>query len=756
MTQESKEIDVRLWCIRILKKWYWILLCCLLCGAIGLLKYFSTTPKFSVESDIMIRSSETDKTLPQMELMQMVGIGGSKKIGDEIAVLTSRDAIRQIINELDIQTEYRTKDKMRWVGQYPYHTLTVVYPPTFTDTIIRTTTIDIKVRKSDYVVKVQYGRFNHSRHKVRDLSQPIQTCLGEIHFTCRRPLEQGERFRIKTLPMLSCIDNYKQEITAATKSKETNVITISTVTDMPRRAIDVINKEIEHYNLDAVMDKQLLTSNTAAFIDERLRLIEQELSTAEDDVERYKQRNGIVDIGAEARLYLSESTEYRKRAAEIETQLNLTQFVGDFVADDTKRNNLIPANLGISDESLVALINEYNNTLLRRMRIQRTATDDNPVISQMDNQLSLLRENVISSIANVRSTLLISKSDLDKRYNVVLNQQHSVPAQERQYIEVARRKQMKESLYLFLYEKREENALSLVSAVRPIKVIATPQRNPSPVGPRLKLIGLICLFLGVCIPIGIIYLCDLLNTKLTDDPKDLEQRMKIPFAGMLVQNPQGGHIVVKDGEHSVSAELFRSLRNNLCFMFSSSGAAHVILVTSGINGEGKSYVSANLAVALALLGKRVALVEMDVRKPALAEYFHLNAEGRLASYLSDSRYAVDDAIVSSDVQGLDLLPSGVVPPNPGELMLNERLDLLFAELRQRYDYIVVDSAPVAVLSDTFPLGRIADMTVYVSRARYTTYDLVGVLNDVASQKRLPNMVGVLNGVKADKNDCMCG
>lgn len=697
----------------------------------------------------MIRSSEIDNAFPQTELMQMVGLGGSKKIGDEIAILTSRDAIRQIINELDIQTEYRVKDKMRWVGQYPCHTLTAVYPPVFTDTITRSVFIDIKARKSDYVINVRYGRFQRSRHKVKDLSQPIQTCFGEVHFTASRPLEQGERFRIKTSPMLPCIDNYKKEITAATKSKESNVITISTITDMPQRAIDFINKEIELYNLNSVMDKQLLTSNTAAFIDERLRLIEKELSSAEEDVERYKQKNGIVDIGAEAQIYLAESTEYRKRAAEIETQLNLTQFVGDFVADDTKRDNLIPANLGISDEALVALINEYNNTLLRRMRIQRTATDDNPVISQMDDQLSLLRENVISSIANVRSTLLISKSDLDKRYHTILSQQHSVPSQERQYIEVERRKQMKEALYLFLYQKREENAMSLVSAVQPVKVIASAQINPSPVGLPLKIIGLICLFLGVCIPIVIIYLSDVLNTKLTDNPKELEQRMKVPFVGVLTQNPQGGRVVVKDGEHAVPAELFRTLRTNLLFMLPASGPVPVILVTSGINGEGKSYVSANLAVALALLGKRVALVELNLRQPALAGYFHLQAEGCLTSYLSDSHYTVDDTIVSSDVRGLDILPSGIVPPNPGELLLSERLDLLFAELRQRYDYIVVDSAPVAVFSDTFLLSRIADMTLYVSRARYTTYELVDVLNDVAAQKRLPNIVGVLNGVKAD-------
>lgn len=243
---------------------------------------------------------------------------------------------------------------------------------------------------------------------------------------------------------------------------------------------------------------------------------------------------------------------------------------------------------------------------------------------------------------------------------------------------------------------------------------------------------------------------DLLNNKLPDDSKELEKRLQVPFGGMLVLNHRGEHIAVREGENSVSAELFRSLRTNLRFMLPTTVQKPVILVTSSINGEGKSYVASNLATSLALLGKHVALVGLDIRKPMLAEYFGLNQAGCLTSYLSDTDYTVDDVVVESGTPGLDLIPAGIIPPNPSELLQGDRLDQLFAELRTRYDYVVVDSAPVAMVSDTFLLSRLCDMTIYVSRAHYTTWDLIDFLNQAHEQQRLPNIVSVLNGVKADK------
>ena len=748
MAQQTQEIDIRLWSTRILKNWYWFFISCFLFGVLGIYKYFSTTPQYEVDSRIMIRSNEADKTLPQMDMMQMMGLGGGKMVEDEMAILTSRDILTQVVSELDLQSEYRKKRYLRWEGQYPSRDLTVEYPPVFLDTTKKFVKIKLCVRKDDYAVKVQYGKWRHSRHTVKDITQPFNTCAGEIYFTIHRPMEKGKKYKIFTLPMLPAVDKYAQAIQADILNKESNVIVINTVTDMPQRAIDFMKKEIELYNLDAVIDKNLMASNTATFIEDRLRLIEEELSVAEAEVEQYKENYGIVDLTSEAGLYLRESAEYKKRVAEIETQLNLVKYVADYVSDDSKAENLIPANLGIADGSLISLIAEYNRMVLNKMRVQRTAMDNNPVVGQMDRQLAVMRENIITSIASVSNSLKISKQDLEKRYGNVESQRGDIPSQERKYREVARNKQLKESLYLYLYEKREENALTLASTIMPAKVIAQPQMNPTASAPRLKIIGLICLILGCGFPFAVIYLYYIFNNRLEDDTKELERKTKMPFGGALVQNHHGEHVAVREGVNSVSAELFRSLRTNIGFMIPSAKKNPVILVTSSVNSEGKSYVATNLAISLSLLNKKVALVGLDIRKPMLSTYLGLSSEGCLTSYLSDDSYSIDDLVVPSEFSNLDILPSGIIPPNPNELLQSDRLDQLFAELRQRYDYVIVDSAPVAMVSDTFQLSRVADMTVYVCRARYTTFDLIDFLNQVNEQKRLPNIVTVLNGVNA--------
>ena len=750
MAQETQEIDIRTWIIRIVRNWYWFLLSCILFGALGVYTYFATTSKYTVDAKLMIRNNDSESPLGQMEMLSMLGMGGTKQIEDEVAILTSRDILTQVVRELDLQSEYRKKRKLKWVGQYPSRDLTVVYPEMFLDTTKKPVQVQIKARKNNYLVKVKYGRWDFSRHKVNDLTQPFNTCAGDIAFQLNKPIQQGAEYTIMTLPMLPAVDKYNRAIVAAPYKKESNIINISTSTDMPQRAIDFINKEIEFYNLDAVIDKNIMASNTASFIEERLRLIEAELAVAESELEAYKAENGIVDLLTEAELYLHEGAEYKKQLAEIETQINLIQYIAEYVSDESKKNALIPANLGIDDQALVALIAEYNQQMLKRMRVQRTATNSNPVLSQMDNQLAMLRENIITSIHSVSKSLTIAKKDAEVRQGKINVQRYNIPTQEKEYIEVARTRELKEQLYLFLYEKREENALTLASTVMPAKIIASPQMDPNSTSPSIKIIGIICLVLGFGVPIGVIYLYHFFNNKLSDDSREFERKIKMPFGGVLVQNHHGEHIAVKEGVNSASAELFRLLRSNLRFMLPSHATNPVILVTSNINGEGKSYVATNLAISLALLDKKVALVGLDIRKPMLAQYLNLPSQGCLTSYLSDDAYSIDDLVIPSEIKGLDILPAGIIPPNPNELLLSDRLDQLFVELRQRYDYIVVDSAPVALISDTFQLNRVADMTVYVCRARYTTFDLIDYLNQVHEQKRLPNIVTVLNGVNGGK------
>lgn len=752
MTQDNKEIDIRFWIIRILKNWYWFVLSCAIFGAIGIYKYVTTTKKFKVDAHIMIRT--TEESFSQVDIMDVMGMGNSKKTADEVELLLSRDIMLQVIDELELHTEYRKLDKMKWMGQYPHRDLTIVYPPTFLDTTRFAVNLELKVRKEDYIVKVQYGRWwwNRSRHKVKDITKPFETCATTIYFDINNKpeIEVGDKYRLTTLPRLSLVEMYKSIIEAKPLDKESNVISVVTTTDMPARARDFIQKEIDLYNLDAVIDKNIMASNTAIFIDERLRLIEEELSAAEANVEQYKSKNGIVSLSEESELLVRESISYRKRIEEMETQLNLIQFVSDFIADDTKKNSLIPSNIGLSNEALIQLINQYNGVLLKRMRVQRTAIGDNPLVDQIDSQLALLRENLEASIKNLYSSLSISKNDLNDRYVATLSQREDIPSQERQYIEVLRNKELKEQLYLYLYKQREENALMLASAVMPAKIIAKPQMNPTPVGPRLKLFALVCLFFGLCVPLIVMIAYDIMNNRISNDSKELEKQLKVPLGGVLVQNHHGGHIAVRDGVNSASAELFRSLRTNIGFMIPSAHKKPIILVTSSINGEGKSYVATNLALSLSLLNKKVVLVGLDIRKPMLAEYMGLPNNGCLTSYLADESYSIKDLVVPTEFANLSIIPAGIIPPNPSELLQSERLDNLMEELRNRYDYVIVDSAPVAMVSDTFLLRRIADLTVYVCRAQYTTFDHVDFLNQVSDQKRLPNIVAVLNGVNANK------
>ena len=751
MSQKEKEIDIRSWIIRIFKNWYWFMLSCVVFGAIGAYVYVSTTKKFKVDASIMLRSEE--EAIPQFEMItSIMGMSNSKTTDDEVELLISRDILWQVVNELDLQTEYRKLESFKWMGQYPGHDLTVVYPPQYVDTMSRSVKIELKVRKNDYLVKVRYGRWTRSRHTVKDITKPFTTCIGPISFKINSPqaVEVGDKYRMMTLPMLPLIDSYKQNVTAAPVRKESNIINLSTTTDMPIRGRDFIRKEIELYNMDAVLDKNIMASNTAAFIEERLRLIEEELAEAEQDVAKYKRRFDILDLESEAALAVQEGAEFKKQIAEIETQLNLVGYVSEYVSDETKKNNLIPSNIGINDPSLVGLIGEYNQLMLDRMRVSRTASESNPILTQMESQLSVMRENIVTTISSVTSTLSIAKRDIEKRQGQIQVQRNQLPSQEKEYVEVMRNKVLKEELYLFLYKQREENALTLASTVNPAKLVNAPQMNPTPVEPRLSLIGIVCLILGLVFPLAIMIVYDIMNNRISDEATALERRLKIPLAGSLVKNHHGGHIAVHEGENSASAELFRTLRTNLRFMQQKDCTCPVMLVTSSVNGEGKSYVATNLAISLSLLGKRVALVGLDIRKPMLASYLNLPSQGCLTSYVAEEAYTIEDIIVPSGIANLDILPAGVVPPNPSELLQSERLDELMAELRQRYDYVIVDTAPIALVGDTYLLHRLADMTVYVTRANYTTYELVDLINQTHEQQRLPKMVAVLNGVNAKK------
>ena len=741
------EIDVRKIIRVVLEHWWWFMLGVGICLMLGLAYYLRKSPKWTTDASIVLRQKHSSG-LDQLEAFSMLGLTANAAAEDEVVVLSSRDLLYQAIDALNLWDASFVKDGIRWKGEFRNPALTIEYLQLTEKAELKPFSVFVKPTKSGYKVTTRMGRLHQSSVKVTDLTAPVQTKVGTLMIHPNRVLSRDTTYRVFHARRELVVASYRKNINISQHKKESNIIKLSTSSPMPERDKALLYQIIEQYNMNAIVDKNMIATNTASFIDERMAIITDELSKAEDAVADYKAQNNIADLDAQAKLFLQESTAEQRALAEIETQLSLVEYVDEFLRDDTKRNNLIPSNLGISDAGLVSSLSEYNSLQLQRMRILRTATENNPVIEQLNAQLTSMRQNIIASIGSVRESLKIRQENLQERDSKFNRQIKDAPEQQREYLRVIRDQQIKEKLYVYLYQKREENALMLAATSMPAKVLDMPQRDVKSKSPKLLKLLFICIVLGLMIPAGILYIYMLLNDKI-DDVKDFERRIKAPLLGQLVQNSRNSHIAIREGESTVSAELFRLIRTNLRFVLPANKKSPVILVTSCINGDGKSYVSSNTALSLAILGKKVVLVGLDVRKPMLAVYFNLKTKGHLTDYLAEPDVTVDDIIVpSGEHKNLDLIPCGVIPPNPSELLQTDRLDALFAELRKRYDYIIVDSAPVALVSDTFMLDRVADATIFVCRYKYTPSEMIDFINQVIEQERMHNVACVLNGISA--------
>lgn len=742
----KRDIDVRRIVRIALEHWWWFVAGVAICMIIGTFYYLRTSPKWRTDAKIMLRQKDVDSPLSSLS---MLGLSGNTAAEDEVAVLSSRGLIYQAVDALNLWDENSKKCGWKWEGEFLHPALTIDYSLVPEKSLEKPFYVMVTPSGNGYKVKVKQ-KFKHSTTYVETLDEPVNTRVGQLIIHANRPLSPDTTYRVKHKMKEMVVADYRKAISVSLYKKESNIIVLSTTSYIPERDKALLYQMIEQYNMNAIADKNMIATNTAAFIDERLAVITEELGRAEEAVSAYKEENNIADLGTQAQLFLHASDAEQREMAEIETQISLVDYVDEFLRDESKRDNLIPSNIGVSDASLTSSMSTYNSLLLQRMRILRTATEDNPVIEQINAQLVTIRQNILATIASVRESLQIRKRSLQIMEARFDSQIQNAPEQEREYVRVVRQQHMKESLYLYLYQKREENALMLAATAMPAKIIDMPEKDVMSQKPKLMKLLILCFILGVLFPSGILYVVRLFNDKI-DDAKDFEKRIKAPLLGQLVKNSRDAHIAIREGETSVSAELFRLIRTNLRFIIPANTKSPVILVTSCINGDGKSYVSSNTALSLAMLGKKVALVGMDIRKPMLATYFNLKSKGHLTDYLAEPEVALDDIILpSGEHPNLDIIPCGTIPPNPAELLQTERVELLFEELRKRYDYIIVDTAPVALVSDTYQLDRIADMTLFVCRYKYTPTEMIDYINNVIEQKRMHNVAVVLNGVKGSR------
>lgn len=750
----TETIDFRDLFFKYLKKWYLFAISIAICIVLMFLYMQTVQDKYTVNSTVLIRVDDggVSSMMAELNVLNSLGIGSaSKQIEDELQIINSKNIKYQVIEALGIQGESYTKEGLRYVEQYPTTPIAANFAPLFADTLKSAAEIIVSKRATDYKVKIRYANLQETKI-VADIFTAFPSIVGPLSFSENEAMkDETWQMKFVMLPKQVVMEKLQSSITATQVKKDSKVIQISTTSATPKKATDIINKIIELYNLDAVIDKNMTASNTGRFIDERLILITQELSDVELNVESYKRHNQLTDISSEAKMFLESASEYQKQVAKFETQLNLIEYIREYVSDEKNRYGLIPANLGIEDQSLILLTKEYNDALLERMRLLRTTNVQNPVIIQVEEQLQLVRLNIITSITSLKDGITIAKNDLLRKDKQFEDRIKSVPTQERQFIEIKRQQQIKETLYLYLFQKREENALALAMTIQPAKIIDATHHSLEPVSPAKKVLFFIAFMIGVILPVVGMYLYDFINNTITD-AKEFEKRIKAPLLGMICNSSDADadRVVVSATKVTPVVELFRLIRTNLGFTVTAKNPT--ILVTSSISSEGKSFISLNLAIALSLINKRVVLIGLDIRNPMLSNYMHLSHKGYLTSYLADTSYTIDDIIMPSKVEPLlDVIPAGPVPPNPSELLLSSRLDELVAELKTRYDYIIIDSAPVGMVSDTFLLNRLADATLYISRVNHTPRETINFINQIYEQHKLKNMMCILNGVNEHVN-----
>ncbi|MCI5783716.1 MAG: polysaccharide biosynthesis tyrosine autokinase, partial [Bacteroidales bacterium] len=506
----------------------------------------------------------------------------------------------------------------------------------------------------------------------------------------------------------------------------------------------ILNDIVKYYNVRGVEQRSEQSRLTLDFLDSRIQLIAQDLTDSEADVEGYKKNQGIVDVATEATYQTTKKGKFEGELVQAEIDLNIMQMTKEFLADSKNKYELIPTT--VSDETVKAGITNYNELVLSRMNLVRTAKEGNIALSKMNDRIDALRANINTSLDRAIAQQNKVISDMRLQLGVTDSRLGNIPTQERQYRDIKRKQTIKEQLYLFLMQRREDTALMIANTTPKGVIVDKAFSLSEPVTMKKRMILLLAFVFSLILPPLILVIKKVLRNKF-DTKDELKKLTDIPVIGEICKDNTGDNIVVKQGSVSTVAELFRAVRSNLQQFFLSGEDDKVVLMTSTVSGEGKSFVSVNLAQTLAITNNdlKVLLVGMDIRKPRIAEYLSISSSKGLTDYVARTGMNLDD-VIQKNPNGLafDVITSGPIPPNPAELLLSQRVDDMFAELRKRYDYIVVDTAPVGLVSDTLTLSRIGDATIYVCRANYTTKTDIQYANSIYEEGRLKKMSIILN------------
>ena len=758
---EEDNMNIREELEKYLRYWPWFVLTAIvfLCSAFIYLKL--ATPSYNTTASIIIKDDENKS--PASDLAAFADLGlmagmGTNIIENELGILRSRRMMTNVVEALGINVEYYENDNFNNKELYKSAPFEIEIISIDKDKFEEV----LEEKKNIFDVVPSTNGFRLIQSDTDNTSTAVNGKIVNIgfaevifHYTVTgTSLSQDDtqEFIIKFRPVQSVVDQYREALNITLVDDNATLINMSLEDPVKTKAQDILDQLIFEYNKEAIEDKNLVATNTALFIDERLNIINQELDSVEVGKEEFKEENRLTNIEAESELFITNASDYKKRKQEIDTQLELANSMIDYI-QDSSASDLLPANLGIEESGVNQQITEYNNLVLERNRILSGSTELNPVVKRLTSQIQQMRGSVAASLQRMRSNLLIGQRDLDQHVGMIGSQIANVPAKERQYRGIERQQNIKEALYLFLLQKREENSLTLAVTAPKAKIVDSAFSAKDPVSPKPLIVLGGALVAGLAIPFLFLYVQNLLNNKI-QRREDIESATKsIPIVGELPQISKRDSDLIKENDRSVLSEAFRILITNLQYLLidkENVKNGFCLFVTSTVKGEGKTFTAVNLAITLANTGKKVLIMGADLRNPQLQRY-ELDAKHRLgvSDYLVNNDIVLNDIIEPSTLHSnLQILPSGSIPPNPAELLRRDKLGQLFKDLETVYDYIIVDTAPSMLVADTFLINKYADLTLYVVRADYTEKKLLDFAIDAKESKKLHDVSFVLNDVQA--------
>ena len=755
--QSEEQVNIQELLFRYLIHWPWFVISIIICIACAWGYLRLTTPIYNISATVLIKDEKKGggaSMSSDLEKMGLEGFGSSSSnVDNEIEVLRSKSLAREVVNNLGLFVTYMDEDE--FPSKELYHTSPVLVSLTHqeADKLPGRMEINMILQPTGALgVQITVGEKEY-RKQFDKLPAVFPTDEGTVAFfanndtlsaVCPENITKERHITAFINRPFSVLKEYVNSLSIAPTSKTTSVVVISLENTNTRRGRDYINKLLEMYNINANNDKNEVAQKTAEFIDERIGIISKELGSTEQDLENFKRSAGITDLSSEAQIALTGNAEYEKKRVENQTQINLVMDLQRYMKGN--EYEVLPSNIGLQDAASAGAIDRYNQMLVERKRLLRTSTENNPTIINLDTSIRAMRTNVQATLDATLKGLQITKEDLAREASRYSRRINDAPTQERQFVSIARQQEIKSGLYLMLLQKREENAITLAATANNAKIIDEALADDNPISPKKTIVYLAALVLGVGLPVGVIYLIGLTKFKI-EGRADVEKLTSLPVVGDIpLADEKTGSIAVFENQNNLMSETFRNVRTNLQFML--ENGKNVILVTSTISGEGKSFISANLAISLSLLGKKVVIVGLDIRKPGLNKVFNIpKKEHGITQYLTNTTANLMDFVQPSDInKNLFILPGGTVPPNPTELLARGGLEKAIETLKANFDYVILDTAPVGMVTDTLLIGRVADLSVYVCRADYTHKAEFTLINELAENNKLPNLCIAVNGL----------